>query len=65
MPRICYVERRFSAASTAIINQANQIIAGYMAKGFKLSLRQLYYQFVSRDLIANKQSEYSGVIQIR
>jgi hypothetical protein len=28
------------------------------AEGYDLTLRQLYYQFVSRDLIANKLSEY-------
>ncbi len=58
MPKRCYVPRNFSAGSLAIINQANTIIADYTAQGYDLTLRQLYYQFVSRDLIANKQSEY-------
>jgi hypothetical protein len=42
----------------AIIEQANAIIAEFQAQGFVLTLRQLYYQFVSRDWIENKQSEY-------
>ena len=58
MPKIVYVEKRFSASSVAIIEHANAIIAEYAAQGFDLTLRQLYYQFVSRDLIANRQSEY-------
>lgn len=48
----------FRAGSLAIIEQANRIIADYQAQGFKLTLRQLYYQFVARDLLPNKQTEY-------
>lgn len=58
MPKICYVERRFSDASLATIARANAIIDEYVAQGYDLTLRQLYYQFVSRDFIANRQSEY-------
>lgn len=53
-----FIEREFRGSSLAIIDQANAIIAAYQAQGFTLTLRQLYYQFVSRDLLANKQSEY-------
>lgn len=53
-----FIERAFSAKSVDIIDKANEIIASYQAQGFTLTLRQLYYQFVSRDLIANRQSEY-------
>jgi hypothetical protein len=58
MPRIRYIERKFSAASLAIIEKANEIIDAYEAQGFDLTLRQLYYQFVSRDLIPNSDREY-------
>lgn len=58
MPRVCYKEHKFSAGTLTIINQANSIIAQYAAQGYDLTLRQLYYQFVSRDLIANNQQEY-------
>lgn len=58
MPFICYVERKFSSKSESLIEQANVIIEEYQSAGYTLTLRQLYYQFVSRDLIANKQSEY-------
>ena len=56
--RIAYVGKRFSAASMRTIRQANDIIEQYAAQGFDLTLRQLYYQFVSRGIIANKDSEY-------
>lgn len=58
MPKICYVRRTFTSASQALIDQANEIVDDYAAQGFDLTLRQLYYQFVSRGLIANKMSEY-------
>ena len=56
--KITYINKRFSAGSLAIIAKANEIIAEYATQGFQLTLRQLYYQFVARDLIANKQTEY-------
>lgn len=62
MPRIAYPDPRlpvkFSKGSLEVIAQANAICAEYRAQGFDLTLRQLYYQFVSRDLIANKDTEY-------
>jgi hypothetical protein len=58
VPRIKYQEIAFTAKSLEVIGQANRIIAQYAAQGFDLTLRQLYYQFVSRDLIPNRQSEY-------
>lgn len=58
MPREAFIERRFSDGSVALIEHANVIIAEYQAQGFTLTLRQLYYQFVSRDLLQNKQTEY-------
>ena len=53
-----FVPRNFSEGSLALIVAANQIIDEYQSEGFTLTLRQLYYQFVSRDLIENKQTEY-------
>lgn len=58
MPKIKYKESRFTPSSLSIINQANKILEEYEDQGFELTLRQLYYQFVSRDLIANTQQEY-------
>lgn len=53
-----FIDRAFKPGSLAIIEQANEIIAEYQEQGFKLTLRQLYYQFVARDLIENKLTEY-------
>lgn len=58
MPLIAYTEQRFSTGSKKVIQHANEIIAEYSAQGYDLTLRQLYYQFVSRDLLKNNQKEY-------
>jgi hypothetical protein len=58
MAKICYIKKNFTASTLEIIEQANNIIEEYQEEGLDLTLRQLYYQFVSRDLIANKQTEY-------
>lgn len=53
-----FVQRSFRPDSLALIEQANRIVEEYQAMGFSLTLRQLYYQFVARALIPNKQTEY-------
>lgn len=59
MPKIQYgPDIKFSKSTLSVIEKANSIIEDYSQQGFDLTLRQLYYQFVARDLIANKQSEY-------
>ena len=58
MPRIQYVARNFRPAAMAVIDAANVILHEYEEQGFVLTLRQLYYQFVSRDLLPNVQESY-------
>jgi hypothetical protein len=43
------------------ITKANEIITDYKRQGYELTLRQLYYQFVSRDLISNNMREYKNL----
>jgi hypothetical protein len=56
--RITYVPKRFGASSLQAIERANRICTDYAAAGYDLTLRQLFYQFVSRDWIPNTQQEY-------
>jgi len=58
MPCICYINKRFNNNSKQIIYTAIDIINEYANQGFDLTLRQLYYQFVSRGFIENKEAEY-------
>ena len=53
-----FVTKNFRPESLATINTANRIISDYQSQGFTLTLRQLYYQFVSKDLIPNSDREY-------
>ncbi len=56
--RIQYVPKNFSGGSLAVIDQANAILDEYAGDGLDLTLRQLYYQFVARGLLENKQTAY-------
>lgn len=59
MPKIRYQSKAFRDPALAVINQVNAILREYTAMGYDLTLRQLYYQFVARGYIANKQAEYN------
>lgn len=56
--KICYQNKNFSQSSLSVIRQANAIIEDYESQGYDLTLRQLYYRFVSKGLIPNKDTEY-------
>jgi hypothetical protein len=55
---IAYRDKSFSRGSLAVIDTARSICAEYQRQGFDLTLRQLYYQFVARGFLANKDTEY-------
>lgn len=54
----CYTDKKFNAEHKAVIDNANRIIAEYARQGFDLTLRQLYYQFVSRAWLDNNDKKY-------
>ncbi len=56
--KICYIPKTFKPASLEMIQTAGEIIREYQDEGYTLTLRQLYYQFVARGLLANRQTEY-------
>lgn len=62
--KIQYLNKRFSSATLVIIDQAKYIIHEYANSGLTLTLRQLYYQFVARDLFPNIQKNYSKLGRI-
>lgn len=59
MSKIKYIEKRFRNDTLDLINTANEIIEDYQRRGYELTLRQLYYQLVSRDLIPNTEKSYN------
>jgi hypothetical protein len=46
------------ASTLETIGQALEIIDEYQRQGYCLTLRQLYYQFVARELVENNQKRY-------
>lgn len=58
MPKEKFRDVKFRKASLDLIQQANQILDDYEKQGYKLTLRQLYYQFVRRNWLVNKEQSY-------
>jgi len=58
MAKIKYSNIRMNAERSIVVDRVNRIVTEYRQQGYSLSLRQVYYLFVSRNWIANKQSEY-------
>jgi hypothetical protein len=54
----------FHRGTRRVIDQANEIIDEYMSQGFVMTVRQLYYQFVSRDWVENTQRDYNRIGKI-
>lgn len=59
MAKIEFRSVRLSKANKERLDTINQIIEEYQEQGYTLTLRQLYYQLVSRDIIPNKVTEYA------
>jgi len=56
-----FIDDNFSAEKLNRIRQANDIIEAYQAQGLTLTLRQLYYQHVTRNLITNEEKSYKNL----
>lgn len=56
-----FISKKFSPESEKTISLVNAILAEYEDQGFRLSLRQLYYQLVSRAYIPNTVRSYKNL----
>jgi hypothetical protein len=59
-----FQDKNFRNATLGLIELINSILDEYNAAGYDLSLRQLYYQLVSRDYIPNSQRSYNQIGRI-
>lgn len=59
-----YIERRFTPSSEALIETINDVCEDYAAQGFVLTVRQLYYQLVARNIIANNERSYQNTTSL-
>lgn len=57
-------EIRLSKSNKDKLDIVNSIIKEYAEDGYTMTLRQLYYQLVSRDIIPNQQKEYSKISKL-
>ena len=53
-----FIPKKFTGAHKQVIKQANAIIKELRDAGYTLTLRQIHYQFVARDLYENTQQNY-------
>ncbi len=50
--------------SLDMVSLFNAVIDEYAGKGFKLTIRQLYYQMVSRGYVPNSQKSYDNIVAL-
>lgn len=53
-----FINKKFREDTLEIISHAREITESYQRRGFTLTLRQLFYQFVARGLLPNAQKQY-------
>jgi hypothetical protein len=56
-----YISKTFGAKAVRLIGIINDILGEYDAAGYDLSLRQLYYQLVSRNVVENTERSYKNI----
>lgn len=59
-----YQRFNFTDKVLVLIDTMNEIIEEYQGKGFTLTVRQLYYQLVARDIIENNLRSYKRITSI-
>ena len=62
--KLAFETVNFTAKTLALIELMDQILTEYGAMGYRLTIRQLYYQLVARDVIPNSQRSYKRVVDI-
>ena len=56
-----FQKKTFNPADQTIVNHSVEIVLAYQRLGYKLTLRQLYYQLVSRNIVPNTEKSYNRV----
>lgn len=57
--KLAFRDQKITPARAMQIERANAILEEYAEQGYRLTLRQLYYQLVARDMVPNAVREYS------
>lgn len=56
-----FIAKRFGSEAKEMIQTITGILDDYSTQGYDLSLRQLYYQLVSRNVVPNTEKSYKNV----
>ena len=56
-----FISKKFGADAWRLIDTMEEICSDYETQGYSLSLRQLYYQLVSRNLVENTERSYKRI----
>lgn len=54
----CYIPTKFAARNLALIARCNTVIEDYKSQGYTLTVRQLYYQMVAKNIVKNNLQSY-------
>lgn len=58
-----YIKKPFRKSTLGLITVMNDIVSDFKSQGFVLTVRQLYYQLVARDLIPNTEKSYKNIVE--
>lgn len=65
MSKISYIEpKKWNSHTKQLLETIENVVQGYLSEGYSLTLRQLYYQLVSKNIISNSESEYKKIGRI-
>lgn len=59
--REIFIDMNFRAERLALIEEVNDVLDRYRSLGYDLTVRQVYYQLVSQDLIPNNPKSYNRI----
>lgn len=56
-----FIQKTFHSKSQKLIDFVNEVVLDYEAQGYRLTLRQVYYQMVARNYIPNNERSYKMI----
>ena len=64
MSRQTFKPKNFKPASLDLLASCNDVVADYLAQGFTLTLRQVFYQMVVRNILPNTERAYQNLSRL-
>lgn len=59
-----YIDKNFSKANAALVARMNAVVDEYVAAGYRMTVRQLYYQLVALGVVENTLKSYKHVASV-